>query len=501
MNKLIVSVEEARLMDEETCRKKNLSTLDLIKQAGEKLALCFREEMHPEKEQVITVVAGTGNNGCDSLVMGLSLWRIGFPVNFVLIGQERDIRTEAWSIIGSIRTSNARIFIIDSENKLGILRELLKRSSFLVDGLFGTGLNRNIEGLHYQVILLLNASGLPIFSIDIPSGLNGNSGKPANIAVKASLTGIVQCHKLGNLFGDALDYGGKRRVVEIDLLDDKISKNKWLLTKEDLVPLPQRRHNSHKYHYGSVLVIGGSSGMLGAPLMSAYAALRTGSGLATMALPKNIPLLYHNYPEIITAYYQNAEDFAKILEKKNVLAFGPGLGKGKEVYYGLLKHLFSTKLPLLVDADGLFYLKKFLNDGYKLPQVIITPHSGELAFLMEKAPKDMSEALDMVQSLCRIHQLTVVLKGPCTLIANEDVVYFSCHGNPGMATAGSGDVLTGIIASLIGQGLSLIEAAKLGVYLHSQAGNLAAGEYGERSLVATDICKYLPEAIKIYSEE
>ncbi|NLD25724.1 MAG: hypothetical protein GX661_00005, partial [Acholeplasmataceae bacterium] len=265
MNKLIISVEDARIMDEETCRRKNLSTMDLIKQAGEKLALCFREEMHPEKEQVITVIAGVGNNGCDSMIMGLSLWRIGFLVNFIVVGNERDIRREAWSIIGAIRTSNGRILIIDSESKLDLFREFLKRSAFLVDGLFGTGLNKNIEGLYYQVISLMNSSSLPIFSVDIPSGLNGNSGKPANIAVKASLTGIIQCHKYGNLFGDALDYSGKRKVLEIGLLDDKIIKNKWLLTKEDLRPLPPRRHNSHKYHYGSVLVVGGSLGMLGAP--------------------------------------------------------------------------------------------------------------------------------------------------------------------------------------------------------------------------------------------
>lgn len=499
MKKFIITVEEARIMDEDTCREKHLNPFDLVCQAGEKLALYFQEKIKLKKHEIITIIAGIGNNGCDSLVMGLNLLKAGYSVSFIILGKEKEIKLEAWSIINHLQNNNAQVLIVDREDKLHHFEKAIKTSNYLVDGIFGTGLNRSVEGIYKKVISTMNASSLPIFSIDIPSGINGNTGKVENIAIHAKDTAIIQNYKVGNLLNDALDFHGKSFIIDIGLLDNSIGKSRYLLDVESLPCLPPRLNNSHKYHYGNILTIGGNQGMIGASIMSSYSALRTGSGLVTIALPKSLPITLP-YPEIILGYYQDINDFKLLLKKRSIVIFGPGLGKENALNYEILEILLTSQIPLLVDADGLFYLKKFLTKEEFLSQVIITPHLGEFAQLLDKDIDSIAN-INVLENLAKQYKLTIVLKGPCTLIANEKEICFSASGNPGLATAGSGDVLSGIIASLIGQGFDLMDAAKLGVYLHSQAGNLAALKYGQDSLIATDISNYLPEALKQYQQK
>ncbi len=261
--------------------------------------------------------------------------------------------------------------------------------------------------------------------------------------------------------------------------------------------LKKRPFHSHKYDYGSVLVVGGSVGMTGAPLMTAYSAMRTGSGLATIAIREGcLHLLNNIYPEIMIRPYGDRETFLDLLRKKDAIAFGPGLGRVDDVGT-ILSDLLESGAPLIIDADGIYHLKGLVN-RVKYPQnVVITPHHGEMAAFLGKGSRQVVEdPVGAARQVVQDYGIHVVLKGATTYIANPEEIYYSRLGNPGMATAGSGDVLTGIITSLAGQGLTLLEACKQGVVIHSKAGNHAAQRYGEHSMMATDIIHSLPHILK-----
>jgi len=263
------------------------------------------------------------------------------------------------------------------------------------------------------------------------------------------------------------------------------------LTISDLPIFAQRAPKTNKYDYGSVLVIGGSVGYLGAPAMSALSAYRTGSGLVTVLLQKSDYPFYQNYhPEVMVRPYDSIEGLEDILIKKNVVLFGPGLKADDPLNEQVLRVLLEKKVPLVIDASGLTILHKLLHLEYSFENVVVTPHTGEAKMLMDSLRPD--EDIDKLTSL----GLTVVLKDATTLIADSSRQYLANQGNPGMATAGTGDVLAGMIASLLGQGHTPLEAAIMGVYLHQSAGNFARSEFGEDSMMATDVISHISDAIK-----
>ncbi len=503
MDRVLNSLE-MKMSDEYTCKKKGITPLALIEKAGNALYECLKEayRLDVDKERIL-VVAGYGNNGGDALCLGTHLLEDGFHVSFVLVGKENKLSSELNHLIDRLNELRADIIYLQDETNIREYVDYIKDSTLIIDGLFGTGLNRNIEGIFYKAIERINQSSSFVFSIDIPSGINGNNGQVAKIAVKADFTGIIQNYKIGNLLNDAKDYHGEHKILDIDILTDTIKTKRFLVTENSFKNiLPKRKNNTYKYHYGNILIIGGSKGMTGAPVMSAYAALRSGAGLSTVAVfTEYYPFMQNPYPEIMIKSYKDEYELANILDKKNAVAFGPGLGRYDKLNYKILGQLIEINVPLVIDADGLFYLKNFLGDLNKDNKIIITPHIGELAsFLDVKSSEILDNQVQTVESLTEKYGFTIVLKGTCTIIANKEEMYFSNLGNPGMATAGSGDVLTGIITGLIGQGIEPFTAAKLGVHLHSCAGNLAVNDLGEYSLVATDIIKYLPYVIKTIEE-
>jgi ADP-dependent NAD(P)H-hydrate dehydratase / NAD(P)H-hydrate epimerase len=263
------------------------------------------------------------------------------------------------------------------------------------------------------------------------------------------------------------------------------------LTISDLPIFGKRAAKTNKYDYGSVLVIGGSVGYFGAPAMSALSAYRTGSGLVTVLLQKEDYPFYQNLnPEVMVHPYDSFEGLADALIKKNVVLFGPGLNADDTLNEKVLKVLLERKVPLVIDAAGLTILHSLLDAGYSFENVIVTPHRGEAQKLLDSLTPEK-----VINQLTN-RGLTVVLKDATTLIANVGNQFMADQGNPGMATAGSGDVLAGMIASLLGQGYTPLEAATMGVYLHQSAGNFALDELGEDSMMATDIIRHIPDAIK-----
>lgn len=495
----VLTTKEMKILDEYTCIKKKIASLDLMEEAGKRLYEHFLEVTQIDKEQdQITVVSGLGNNGGDSLVVGQYLLEDLYSVNIVIVGNKDHLSQETKSVLKRLVNLKAKIFYLEDHKHLKIFESIVKQSDYLIDGLFGIGLNRTVQGIFYEAIEVMNKAHAFKFSIDIPSGINGNNGMVENIAFKADVTAIIQNYKIGNLLNDAKDYHGKIHVLDIGILQDKLTEKRYLLNPETIPHLPKRKHNTHKYDYGSNLTIGGNEGMTGAPLLSAFAALRTGSGLSTVAIRKPyLSLIHSTHSELMIKPYQTVEDMIHLLEKKHAVAFGPGLGRNDDVNLEILSHLLDTDIPLTIDADGLYYLKKLLSQKTNFKNVVITPHVGEMAQLLAKTSEEiLNDPLTAVKTLTNTYHLTVVLKGPSTIIANQNEMYFSQYGNPGMATAGSGDCLTGMITSFMGQRYSLLDACKLAVSIHGQAGNLASEAYGEYSMIASDIIEQIPQVMK-----
>ncbi len=490
MRELIITTKEAREIDQKTCKVKGISNLDLIKSAGLALSKMFLEKCQPNKNCLITILAGSGHNGADSLIMGQIL-QSKFQVKFIILEKKENLKPENNLILKDLEAAN--IHYLDQDN-LSKVKKLIRKSDYIIDGIFGTGLNKEINGYPAEIIDVLNPSTF-IFSIDIPSGIGGDNGLSYGKAIKANLTAIIQNYKVGNLLNEADDYHGEKVLIDIGLLSE--DRGKYLLKKENILRYPKRKHYSHKYHYGNLLIIGGSPGMVGAPFMAALAALRSGAGLSSVAYPIECTSNFKMYPEIISHQYSDFEKLKLLLNKRNAIAFGPGLGKNNPYSESIIDEILSLDIPTVIDADGIYYLKPYLEKHHIFKNLIITPHLGELSILTGIKQEELEKRnLEVVRELVEKHRLIIVLKGPCTIIADEEETWFSNTGNPGMATAGSGDVLTGIITSLLAQGFPPLEAAKTGVYLHSLAGSEASKKYGEAGMIATDIIDFLPETIK-----
>ena len=450
-NYRIVNVNEMRFMDEYTCTQLDMSSLDLMKQAGGVIYLSIIEDIGIDKaNDQILIVAGTGNNGGDALVVGVNLLDNGYKVKIVILGDLTAQTKESKIMLKEIVNYKVDVLFINNKTKLPELSKLLRQSTLLVDGIFGIGLIRDVEGIYYDAIKLVNLNSVDVVSIDIPSGINANNGLIAKVAIKADYTLIVQNYKVGNLINDAVDYHGTKVLLDIGILKVVCKSRRFLLEKEDYQnSLPERVNNTHKYHYGNLLTIGGSKGMMGAPLLAAYAALRTGSGLSSIAYKeKYLHNIFNIYPEVMTSTYNSSTELLDFTNKKNTIIFGPGLGRNDEDNLDILRNLLKLGVPMVIDADGLYYLKQLFNEFKSLKNVVITPHYGEMAMLLDTDTINIQKnPLEHIKTVTEKYRLSVVLKGTTTIIANKNSMYFSNYGNPGMATAGSGDVLSGIIGS------------------------------------------------------
>lgn len=493
-----------RFMDEFTCTQLGMSSLELMKQAGGIIYLAITEDIGLDKEKDnILVVAGVGNNGGDALDVGVHLVENGYIVKVVMLGNLTAQSEESKHMLKEVLNKKIEVLFIEDISKLKELSKLLRKSTLLIDGIFGVGLKRDVEGIHYEVIKTINKSNVDVASIDIPSGINADNGLVSKIAIKADYTLIIQNYKIGNLLNDAEDYHGAKILLDIGILKVVCKSRRFLLEKEDyLNTIPHRLHNTHKYHYGNVLTIGGSKGMMGAPLLAAYAALRSGSGLSSIAYKEKYRKGIMNiYPEVMTRTYSKLDELLEFTKKKNIIVFGPGLGKVDKDNLEILRSLLLLDIPMVIDADGLYYLNILFKEFKSLKNVVVTPHYGEMATLLNVETTDIKkDPLKYIKELTEDYNLSVILKGPTTIIADKESIYFSNYGIPGMATAGSGDVLSGIIGSFIGKGMKIIEAAKLAVLVHSLAGVYAEEVYGEESIIATDIIKLISHVIRELKE-
>jgi len=461
-----------------------------------------------------SVVAGCGNNGGDAFAAARLLKRSGVEVSVFLAGAKDRIKGDALVNYNILANTGINVEEIQDEDALGMLSREFENCGLIIDGIFGTGLARDVDGISKKVIETINASGKPVLSIDIPSGIDGTTGQVRGACVKADLTVTFCLPKLGLILHPGCEYTGRLVVADIGIPQQAVEKQdiNMELIDGSLVfgMLPERHANSNKGDYGRVLIVTGSTGMTGSGCLASMSALRSGAGLVYAAVPASLAGIYGS--NLIEPIILPLEDSGKgsltaksipgileIMERMNVAAVGPGLSVTDDIKEIVREIITHAAIPLILDADALNALSSDVSILKKRKaKTVLTPHPGEMARLtgisIDKIQKDR---ISTARGFSQEYGTVLVLKGSRTVVALPDGrVFINPTGNPGMATAGTGDVLTGIIAGLCAQGMDAADAAVAGVYLHGLAGDFAASELGMYSMVAGDIIKYLPEAFK-----
>lgn len=489
----ILTVEKIREADAFTIENEPIDSVDLMERAASKVYDWIVKRCKT-KEVVIKIFCGIGNNGGDGLALARMLYFTGIiPQVYVVRFSDKMSRDCEINFNRLKEETETTMYDIFSEDDF----PLIKDNEIIIDAIFGSGLNRNIDGFAAELIKHLNNNNAIRIAIDIPSGLFAYGGQPQ--IFKADYTLSFQFPKLAFMFPENDAFVGRWEVLDIGLHKDYIDNVETLnfYTTEDMaMPILRKRTKfSHKGTYGHALLVAGSSGKTGAALLAAEACLRTGVGLLTAHLPKDALLPMQIYlPEAMTSIDKSQTHCTEIddIIPYTAIGVGPGIGKNAETTTLLKKIIQEATQPLVLDADALNIISENKTWISFLPNnTILTPHPKEFERLFGKT-NNSYERLELQRKMSVTHNIIIVLKGAHTAITFPNgTCFFNSTGNPGMATAGSGDVLTGMILSLLAQRYSPEEAALLGVYLHGKAGDIAAKEIGENAMIARDIVKSL----------
>ena len=492
----ILSAKQIKELDAYTIQHEPIASIDLMERACRAFESWLTERF--DVTHRIGIVCGTGNNGGDGLGIARLLFELGYQVQLWIVNGDA---TE--SLDFKINLDRLRNKISVTEITLKFDQAIFSSCDILIDAIFGSGLSRPPEGLYEKAIDCINQTNALRIAVDVPSGLMMDQHSTGSI-VKAHHTVSFQLPKLVFFFPQNYPFVGSWHIVPIGLSKDFIrqatSPYFYLSLKNIKRIVKPRLTFDHKGHYGHALLIAGSIGKMGAAILASRASLRSGLGLLTVHIPKcGNTILQTALPEAMVSI-DNSEAFSTGIENLNSyssIVIGPGLGQHPETVNAFAAVLKQFKLPMIIDADALNILssnKELLNH---IPEgSILTPHPKEFERLVGTW-KDDFERLKKQQQLAKQLKCIVVLKGAYSSIASSDGdVFFNSTGNPGMATAGSGDVLTGILTSLLAQQYSSLNAALLGVYLHGLSGDGAAYEKGMNSIIASDLVEFLPDAFK-----
>jgi NAD(P)H-hydrate epimerase len=508
----VVNGDQMREADRRTVQDIGVPSAVLMENAGRQVVSAMEAAFDWLEEARVAVLAGCGNNGGDGFVIARVLWQDGIDVQVFVVGAAPEIRGDArlnLDILGRLGLDVIDIQTAQDWERYGA--EVLRRD-LIVDALFGTGLKTPLSGLAETIALDLNASAVPVVAVDLPSGLSADDPEPIGPVIEAFLTVTFGAPKLSLMLPPGEDVAGSVVVADIGIppsvIDGLPGPRIEGVLAEDLRPLiTARPRDAHKGHFGHALIVAGSRGRTGAAHLGAGAALRSGAGLVTVATPAScLPIVASMGAEYMTIALEELSDgtvsraaaAAVIGGGHDVVAAGPGLGTGADQAELVLAMLERSTAPLVLDADALTVASANPAALRGTPDrpVVITPHPGEMARLAGVSVADVQrQRLTMARDFAVGHQLHVILKGYRTLLATPDgVVYINSTGNPGMATGGSGDVLTGMVAGWLAQGLDVTAACLLAVYLHGAAGDLAASELSEAAMTAGDIVAHLGAA-------
>lgn len=510
----LVTAAQMQSLDRRTIEEARVPGTTLMERAGSGVAEALQQVCGSPSGKRVTIFCGKGNNGGDGLVIARLLRRKRARVHVLLFADPKDLTGDARIMYRRlIRTAGTSV--INCHPKEDTIRTKAAHADILVDALLGTGLSSRVKDPYRIAIEAMNVSPAPTIAVDVPSGVHSDNGSILGTAVRAHLTVTFGCPKVGLYLGPAIDHTGTISVVDIGIPQQYVtdlSPSLHLLTPHLIKPLlPRRPPTSHKGTFGHAGILAGSPGKTGAAALAAKAALRIGTGLVTVATPKSVnPTLEAKLLEAMTVPMPETEastlghsassqliDFAS---HRSAIAIGPGIGTHHETR-DLIKTIISRlDKPCVMDADALTLLatQKSCLSSSKVRHVL-TPHPGEMARLLgHTSPQSVNDdRLGVALGFAKAQQVIVVLKGARTIIASPDGQAAICPtGNPGMATAGMGDALTGMIVGLLAQGLSAWNAARAGVYLHGLAGDCASAELGQAGMIAGDLIECIPHAFQ-----
>ena len=508
----VVSAKQMQELDQCTIHNHNIPALQLMENAGQEVSRIIRD-YYPDLKKVV-IFCGKGNNGGDGLVCARILSQHEIETIVYLCAKTSELKGECrinYEVCQSLE-SKPVIHEITEESQLKDVQTELANADLVVDALLETGTKGPLQGLLSKVIHIINEADKQTVAIDIPTGMNPDTGEIVDDCIQPAITVTLGLPKIGLVTYPGAQYTGKVITADIGIPSNAIDSLKinlnYLTVEECSLLLPEREPESHKGTYGHVLILAGSPGFLGAACLATESALRSGAGLVTLGVPSSLQTpaaiklteaMTLGLPE--TAKHTldlNAEPIIdNFLKRANVLAMGPGISTQENTLSLVRRLVQNSPIQVILDADALVAYHNNLS-GFKAAQkpVIITPHPGEMARLCNCSIQDVqNNRISLSRRFAKDFGVYLVLKGAATLIAEPSgQVYINSTGNPGMATGGAGDVLTGIIASLSAQGLTPLEACLLGSYLHGLSGDFAAGVLTQYCLTARDIIQYLPKA-------
>jgi ADP-dependent NAD(P)H-hydrate dehydratase / NAD(P)H-hydrate epimerase len=500
----ILTAEQIRAADSYTIMHEPISSIALMERAADTCSQWITN--HFPKDTFFIVICGTGNNGGDGLAIARLLLENGYNAETFIIPffskSSEDFLTNKERLEN---IKDAKIIEIKEADDI-TLSQSTDSKIIIIDALLGSGLSKPVEGKLGEVIQKINSLNLPVISVDMPSGLaiEDNTAFDKKNIIKATFTLTFETPKLSFLFADNAEFVGEFYILDIGInkkfLAEQKSSNNFATESMAAHMLRHRARFSHKGTYGHALLIAGGYGKMGAAILGAKSCLRAGAGLLTIHIPQcGYEILQTSVPEAMVMTDEEERDFSgvKDLSEFNAIGIGPGIGTSEKAAKGLKMLIQQAAVNMVLDADALNILsenKTWLS--FLKPGCIITPHPGEFARLAGKSSHAF-EAYNKQREFAIKYRIYVILKGAYTSIATPDgEVYFNSTGNPGMATAGSGDTLTGILLGLLAQGYPPLQAAILGVYIHGLAGDIAAHEWGENALIAEDITNNLGKAFQ-----
>lgn len=513
----VVTADQMRMLDETTISR-HVPGLTLMERAGQGIFDAIEEFFEPSGAFRYAIVLGAGNNAGDGLVVARLLAEAGAHVVLLYLAEPKDLSPDAFKNYARLKKSRKKgrieevyLYLADGDAKA---RAALEECDVVIDAIFGTGLGRPVEGRFAAAIEMINESGMPVIAIDIPSGIDGTSGAVLGMAVHADLTVTMALPKTGLLFYPGKAHAGGLRVVDIGIPGEVIDEARLPLSMIDLeeaaLELPEHDPAGHKFDRGALLVVAGSRRYAGAAVLSAVSALRTGCGIVSLAGPESIRTVVQTAaPEVIfislaeSAAGSIDADPAALLDEVrfDAVACGPGLTTDEAAAGFVVALAGRCPAPLLLDADGINAFAGRFDEVKALSAerpIVLSPHAGELARLTGTALADEpARRIEELRELVAGTGIVLACKGAPTIVADPDgEAWVNWFGHPGQATAGSGDVLTGTIGGLLAQGIDPAAAARLGVYLHSRAADIASADIGEGGMLAGDCMDALPLALR-----
>ncbi len=507
----LVKAAEMQEMDRLTIQELGIPGIVLMENAGRGASRTFLEHFDPPSYSRVLVLCGSGNNGGDGYVIARYLHEAGLIVEIAALTRYEKVMGDALINLTIIRNMGLEIFEVSDSDDWKTFRRKLKTYHFIIDGIFGTGLHSPVKGFYAQVIKDVNASGKSIMAIDIPSGLNADTGQVMGIAVKAHLTVTFGFPKPGQLLFPGADLVGRLVRVDICIPDgvaNRVKAQYSVIEPDDFHSLLlMEKRDTHKGDRGHLLILAGSTGKTGAATLTAMGALRAGAGLVTLGIPKGLnPIFETKLTEAMTVplpetnkgciSIEAEKDIEQLMKGKTALAIGPGLSTHPETSTLVRSIIMRSNLPMVIDADGLNALVGELNTlSNRKDRIILTPHPGEMGRLMGMKNADVqSDRIGTALTFVREHGCYLVLKGARTLIADPNgELYINPTGNPALSSGGSGDVLTGVIAGFLARRWSMAKAAIAGVYIHGMAADVLAEDMGYAGILAGELLDVIPE--------